>query len=313
MPPDNPTHRCFSERMPNPFHGLVQVVETAGAEAVSRDGRAWTLYVRGETQWERQEDGRLCPVALPDVRYGTWSPGGGSPESGLHRAPVRSILDRRRVEFEGGRLLAVLEAQAPQIPFPPQDRFERWLLDRAQRPLALLESRIAPPTANDLAAAPVWSLGHQAPQGFAGLPEIVRRAAGPTPRACWVERPPGQPGQPLAGPPPLPAAAFPELLLAEEGLPTAEGALVRAYLEWLAPWLLQLHDLRDATRARLERAAWANAPQVAACHRLYPRVLDRPRLTAALVEAELRRATCTPEVPSNPAVLGPANIDDGAR
>jgi hypothetical protein len=40
----------YSQRMLNPYHGLVQVVEIDGADAVSRDGLTWTLYLQGEQE-----------------------------------------------------------------------------------------------------------------------------------------------------------------------------------------------------------------------------------------------------------------------
>jgi len=66
-------------------------------------------------------------------------------------------------------------------------------------------------------------------------------------------------------------------------------ALVTAYLAWLAPLLLTLPDLPDAVRGPLEQAARLRALEVEALHRIYPRVVDRDQLNAALVEAALRR------------------------
>ncbi len=297
MPQGLPLHRCFGERMTNPFHGVAQVVETPGAEAVSRDGVQWTLYVRGEPQWERREDGGLCRVELPDVRFGKWSR-----DRGLQRAPVRSILDLGRVEYEGGRLLAILEKAAEQLPFPPADRYERWLLDCSGRPLALLESRVDAPVADD---PPPWRIGHLAPERFTAIPALLGAAAGPNPHCRWLERSPEGVGYPLDTESDA-AIPLPELPIAETLLPEAARRLIAAYLEWLAPWLLQLHGLSHDVRERLERAAWCNAPQVALCHHLYPEVLDRPRLIAVLVEAELRRAdsgTTPAATASAPAAL----------
>jgi hypothetical protein len=42
--------RYYSQRMLNPDHGMVNVVELTGADAVSRDCVNWTLYIQGGSE-----------------------------------------------------------------------------------------------------------------------------------------------------------------------------------------------------------------------------------------------------------------------
>ena len=40
--------RCFAQRMLNAFRGVMHCVVSPWADAVTKDGRSWTLYVRKE-------------------------------------------------------------------------------------------------------------------------------------------------------------------------------------------------------------------------------------------------------------------------
>ena len=62
---------CYSHRMLNPFHGTVNVVDIGGADAVSRDGVHWALYLQGQVDRELADDGSPFEVALPDIKFGT--------------------------------------------------------------------------------------------------------------------------------------------------------------------------------------------------------------------------------------------------
>ncbi len=291
---------CYSRRMLNPYHGLVQVVEIPGADAVSRDGLHWTLYIQGEVEYERTDDGRLTTVETPDIKFGNWSP-----EEGLQRAPVRFVTDYQRLDAIGCTLLEVVKGAQSQLPFPQADRYELWLLDApAAQPLVLIDTACDD---NELAfsASLRWRPGEAAARALGEeitlqLAQLVNGAAGPSPQAQWFVRSGTGHGAGMGGiglaealvGRALPPAAFPELLLADGCWSiAAEQALVAAYLEWQAPQLLMLQRLTDATRRRLEEGACRRAASaVAIHHRLYPKVVDEPRVTAALVEARMRQA-----------------------
>jgi hypothetical protein len=59
---------------------------------------------------------------------------------------------------------------------------------------------------------------------------------------------------------------------------------------------LQLPDLTPAQRAAFEAAACRHALRLADQLPLYPCILDGAAITAALVEARLRRSSATPTV-----------------
>lgn len=60
--------KCFSERLLSPFRGIANVIDTGEADAVSRDGLNWELYIHGEIEEEIVIDGKAHPVTAPDTR-----------------------------------------------------------------------------------------------------------------------------------------------------------------------------------------------------------------------------------------------------
>jgi len=294
--------RCYSQRMLNPYHGIVNVVEIPGADAVTRDGRHWALYIQGGRERERMADGSELEVPLPDIKFGTWDA-----RRGLQRAPVRYVTDYEQLDALGSLLLEQVKAAAARLPFPAADRYERWLLHADDgAPLALLESACDGPDGN--ADGPLrWNPGQAARSGFDPGPalggtrlrdnaaeELARRvngAAGRRPVAAWYRRAGNGGGECLDGTgPELGKAAFPPLLLREHWPSGEDAALAAAYLDWQAPWLLALQDLAEATRRRLERQARARALLLDQLYPTYPRILDTDGLKAARVEARLRRS-----------------------
>ena len=88
----------------------------------------------------------------------------------------------------------------------------------------------------------------------------------------------------------LPAAAFPECLLAIDAFDLAgDRSLISAFLARQAARLLML-PLSAATRAALEQSAIGDAHGVAHYCRLYPAQADPALITRLQVEARLRAA-----------------------
>jgi len=295
--------------MLNPFHGIVNVVEVDGADAVCCDGESWTLFVHGEEDVAVLEDGSRRTIETPDIKFGVWSEQGG-----LQRSPVRNPADYGFVDHVGRYLLDVVKEKSSEIPFALQDRYELWLLDGAfELPLVLIASACSRTQIGDDVSL-LWRAGVSAANHFqvnddlddelAGenpaerVGRIVNNAAGRRPRAQWFYRGERGSGQAILGinmaaslnGRVLPPEAFPEQLLRSHWPDHSEQALVRAYLDWQAPWLLMLQNLSDATRDRLERAAGQRAMLLAESHTLFPKILDHARIVAARVEASLRRA-----------------------
>jgi hypothetical protein len=299
--------------MLNPFHGTVNVLDIGGADAVSRDGLRWSLCLQGQVDRELADDGSEVEVALPDIKFGTWSEA-----EGLRRAPVRSVVDYAWLDALGSQLLAAVKQRSPGVPFPAGDRYEYWLLDgQTGLPLALLASaccaaEMTQPQGLD------WRPGEAARQYFRApsrggygtaaaephadlLAGLIRAAAGARPAAQWFLRDAMGPGQGLEGvglDPAwigrhLPAASFPELLLRVDWPRECDARLVRDFFDWQAPWLLTLQSLSETSRANLEQIGFRQALRVAQLYRLYPVILDEYRLRAALVEARLRTSQGT--------------------
>jgi hypothetical protein len=299
--PDSIDVRCFGQRMLSPYRGVVHSVVTRWADAVTTDGRRWTLYVRGECLYDDLADLHDRSISVPDVKYGTWSA-----DAGFQRAPIRLPTFDDRVREEGERLLTAVQARAGDLPFPLADRFELWLLHRdSGLPLALIASSCS---ADDCERppSPGWTPGQacmsEVPEARA-LRTVIGRLAGDAPQAQWFERRRDGSGVPQhaegdALRPALPAERFAPLLVDDSALSEEEGRLLGALHRWQSPALLQLPTLSTAQRARFEEAARAHALRLAEQLPLYPCVLDRAAVTAALVEARLRRSLPDGTAPS---------------
>lgn len=304
--------QCYSQRLVNPFRGILSVVETEDADAVSSDGVHWALYIHGETEDVRMSDGSLRDVVLPDIKFGDWSA-----RDGLKRSPVRNVADLDRLDAIGSHLLEAVKRAASDIPFPLRDQDELWLLDRDDRPLALLcvavneGERETPQNLSwrpgEIAKARFVS-DHELVNADAGrcaglvVEDLINAACGARPRAQWFWRSSdgsgvGQDGVAIDSAimgRTLAASEFPPLLLGTAWAAPRERALIEEFLDWQAPWLLQLQHLSRDARARLEQLAARRPGEVAKCHRLYPEVIDADRLTSARVEAQLRGALDNP-------------------
>jgi hypothetical protein len=272
--------KTYSRRLLAPFHGMLQVVEVRGGAAETSDGRQWKLYVADEAI--------VSHTGLSEIQYGSWSANGGRA-----RSKVRGACCSNLIEETGERLIAALEAHAAHVPFPARDVHELWLLDaESGMPLALLETAVDAASRGS-ADAPRWLPGAAAKWEFVSgfgdaetLVALLARAAGKRSRADWVER--GPCGDGRAGDGRLiPGWRFPELFLRTEWDMPEDTGLVRDFLCWQAPWLLQLAGLHPDTRSWLESAAWDRPVATSKVFRLYPSVLDREGLRIARVKAQL--------------------------
>ncbi len=282
--------------MLSPFRGVMHSVVTEWADAVTTDGREWTLYVRGECLYDDLADFEGEKLTIPDVKYGTWSAA-----AGFARSPIRLPTFDAKVRHEGERLLTAVQAHADQLPFPLTDRFEYWLLHGESRlPLALIasscSSEFEPP------AMLRWTPGQLCMAEMAEsrtLHDAVNRLAGEQPQAMWFERHADGSGTPVVlaggaavkGETPLTADTFAEFYLDANALDDGLAHLFEQVLAWQAPALLQLPTLSNAQRREFETAACRHALRLAEQLTLYPCVLDETQITAALVEARLRRTT----------------------
>jgi hypothetical protein len=307
-------HRCYAIRRLNPFRGVIQIIQIDACRAISIDAERWEIQIRAKQPddlWGGESAGE--PV-YRYIRFGTWSPG-----KGLNKVPAHPFLDLSQMFRKADQIIALLESEQSNLPFPLQDRFELWLLDGDQRlPLALLHSAVsieettlynghkwvaAEPTSSDF-PSPVADQEHPPhPKDtnphphLSALTNIIRDNAGHA-LAQWFVRAADGSGTGMALPGfeqlsnrTLPAEQFPELLIRTHRNNRYETALTHDYLKWQAPLLLTLQGLSDQTRRELEQHAISQALQIDALWRLYPNTVDREFISRARVEARIRTAT----------------------
>jgi hypothetical protein len=300
---------CYAQRLLNPFRGVINCIRYESAEAVTRDGLRWDIYVSNDRLLEGMDTSRR--VQISDIRYGNWSP-----ETGLKRGPLYPSDDFKYLEHMGAIVYEHLLEVHARIPFPFQDRFELWLLDREARPLALLDSAVRREDI-DLDQSIEWRSGQACRHSFttaaaeqlalesgregaaAGyLARHINACAGPVPAAQWFERLSDGSGAGLAGVNLEPSLAertlsrgeFPPLLLATRQQDDVHRRLYNDFLSWQAPWLLALPTLDPATRERLEGDAGRRPLLLAQHYRLYPEIIKPSAIRTALVEAMLRKS-----------------------
>jgi hypothetical protein len=300
---------CYSQRLLNPFRGVISCIRYESAEAVTQDGLRWDIYVSDDRLLEGMDTGRR--VLISDIRYGSWSP-----QKGLKRGPLYPSDDFRYLEHMGAIVYEHLLEVHGRIPFPLQDRFELWLLDANARPLALLDSAVRREDI-ELDQSAEWRAGQACRETFtssvagrlalepggdgavaAYLSRHVNAGAGPSPAAQWFERFPDGSGTGVAGinleaglaGRELGRGEFPPLLLAAPPQDAVHRQLYTDFQRWQAPWLLALPVLDRQTRIRLEGEACARPLLVAQQYRLYPEIIDTTAIRAARVEAMLRKS-----------------------
>jgi hypothetical protein len=297
---------CYAQRLLNPFRGAMHTIRCAAAEAVTVDGRHWDLYVSDDALLSDLDRARHTQVG--DIRYGSWSA-----ETGLRRGPRNPSEDFRRMEALGDVVARQLLSLHHRIPFIFKDDLELWLLDTAHRPLALLDSVLAEDEMT-LDRPLAWRAGFAARERFASpalraltddaatagdyLTGYVNACAGTAPAAQWFRRHADGSGTGLAGiglphrcaGRRLDAEEFPALLLADCGHDAAHRQLIDDFHAWQAVWLLVLPCLDHERRRALERQVRCQSLLVDGQFRLYPEIIDADVITAARVEAALRRS-----------------------
>ena len=274
-----PRPHYYSLRRFCPYQGVVQVVDVGTARAYSEDGQHWT--VRIERSYTRHDDfmqeDQDTPVATAN--------------------DLMEAINRH-----------------PGIPFPLQDTFELWLLNKQTLlPMALVKSRrrradmdtVTDPnwhpflSSDSVFQSPTLERHRQQRRIAARAQDVLEReinlVARPLPVLQWFERRTDGSGIGLAGMRVdeslagrrLPAADFPELLVAEDWNDELLAALVRDYHAWHAPLLLAHQRIRPATRQWLEQAARQRPDVILKHYPMYPEVLDEEAMQVSLVSGKL--------------------------
>jgi hypothetical protein len=201
-----------------------------------------------------------------------------------------------------------------QLPFSFKDNIELWLLDKGDRPLALLNSVV---DADDIDNYQLldWRAGSLSKQSFRPaclenadtepaacaadiLIDYINNCANAPPAAQWFIRNPdgsatGMPGhnidESLTGRL-IGAEDFPLYFISAVYADDYHTNLIHEFLEWQSPWLLLLDTLSSDERQYFEKCARKQALAVDRQYLLYPEVIDASFIRTARVEAKLRRS-----------------------
>ena len=298
---------CYSQRILNPFRGVMNIVSIGGADAVTIDGVNWTLYIHDTFDFPTDDPQEFFEIEMPDIRFGDWNE-----QSGLKRSPLIASYHYNEIQAIGQALLDALLINAKKCPFLSKDHYELWLLEEhTNEPLALLNS-VCNKHEIFLLEDLSWEAGLRCKQEFsidcektkkpilAGelLNQTINHRAGEKPAAQWFYRNNLNDGKGLTGinlanhltERELSARLFPKMLVQQEWQNNTHHALVDAFIHWLSPYLLVLDFLRDPQRETLEHSAKQQAILVEKMHLLYPKVINQKVINAARVEAMMRKA-----------------------
>jgi len=298
---------CYSERILNPFRGVMNVIALDDAEAVTTDGVNWSLYVRDYFDTADDDPEEFAHIDNPHIRFGIWSE-----ESGLIRAPVLPGYHYREIQHKGERLLEVVRHYASDVPFEFRDYYELWLLEEYTRqPLALIDSVCCDSDIYDKDML-TWRAGNLCRSQFKSdaakltddvtthadlLNQLINSRAGNRPSAQWFLREENGYGYGLKGINLKPGLIgremsprlFPRMFIEEHWENSTHATLVNDFINWMSPWFLLLDFLKDDQRETLEQTARKHAMLVDKLHVLYPKIIAEKHIKAARVEAMLRR------------------------
>ncbi|HEB82785.1 MAG TPA: hypothetical protein ENJ11_07975 [Gammaproteobacteria bacterium] len=299
---------CYSQKILNPFRGVMNIISIGGADAVTIDGINWTLYIHDNFDCPIDDPEEFFEIEMPDIRFGDWSR-----EDGFRASPLIASYHYNEIQAIGHVLLEALDKHADECPFPFNDKYELWLLDRENdEPLALLASVCQKEeifTPENLS----WEAGLRCKQEFlrdypladsevdcAGelLNRLINQRAGDNPSAQWFFRDELNDGTGMDGinldqrlhGRKLSSRMFPKMLVQRYWQNHTESSLFNDFISWLSPYLLVLDYLRDRQREALEQTARQHALLVDRLYLLYPKIINRQAINAARVEARLRKS-----------------------
>jgi len=278
--------RAHSQRVLQPFSAQVQIAASETARALSMDGDLWEFQFifansSAGSASAGQRRGRFIRAAT--IRHDDLANLIANPTT------PEGEVDERILELARFLLKA-------ELPFPALDRYEYWLLDaRDDAPLALIFScneaaemesfpALTEWVALPAAVMPIETSEEERSRAYGPvnyrLERCVAERAGTKPKTQWFKR-----GEAASE-----SESFPPFLVREDWDTDEARGLCQRYLERQAPRLLMLQGLSKDERGRLERAAKANALDVARFYPLYPEIADKPLMDSIRIEARLRMA-----------------------
>lgn len=189
---------CYSQRILNPFRGVMNIITTGEADAVTTDGINWSLYTRDTFDAHNNEPEEFSNIEMPEMRFGVWNSA-----TGLKRASALPSYHYEEIQAIGKRLMQAVHEYAEKIPFVFTDKYEFWLLDgHSHEPLALLDSVCSKEEIHDQGSLH-WKAGIRCREYFISnvmpsidnkeshadlLNQLVNACAGKNPGAQWFIR-----------------------------------------------------------------------------------------------------------------------------
>jgi len=64
---------CYSQRILNPFRGVMNIISTGGADAVTIDGTNWTFYIHDNFDCPTDDPKDFFEIEMSDIRFGDWN------------------------------------------------------------------------------------------------------------------------------------------------------------------------------------------------------------------------------------------------
>ncbi len=304
-----PSASAFSIRRLNPFNGVLQVVATADARALSNNGQSWEIQVLSDSP-----QGLWANIPYAGQQFYTF--GLWSSNQGLHRVPLNPLFNISGMLKSAQQLIDSLEPKLQQLPFPLDDSYELWLLDEdSGTPFALLDSARseaelehktytrwrAAETGDFSFASPYLSEkglplndGHNPRVHASVLEALVQGRSGPDHHRAWYLRDAKRAGKVIMHQADdQPAAGFPELPVSLDWHEAEDHRLIMDYVSWKAPLILLLPGLAPATRAMLEGLAVKNPALIDRLWRLLPEINNKTLLNKARIEARIRLSNTT--------------------
>lgn len=268
----------FSQKLGPPYSGQVQIAQSHTYRAITLDGLTW------EIQFVNRVHVRVKTITESEIKARA-------------KNPVTLGEDSDKKLDELIRFLADVE-----LPFPSNDHFEFWALDKDdQTPLAMIFSCAKPEHMSKFPSYPDWTSlpdsvmpitkteneidAKMAPVNYR-FERLVAERSGINRKGSWFDRREHD------------NSLFPALLVSQDWQSEEDTSLCQRYIERQAPRLLMLHGLSTAERSRLEQCSKPNAMEVARFHKLYPDIIDTDLINTLRVQARIRAASSSGKSPS---------------
>ena len=290
---DNNKTFSYAFRRVNPFLGVMQVIETEGGRAHSTNGIVWDIEVIAEQpdNWGSLNKGQNN---IAYYRYGLWSL-----QDGLVSRPLAPHLENDPLSEQCNLLIGSIKQRLCELPFKLKDTEELWLFDeKNDKPLALLSSVL--PGKQRPSPEPKYWVSHIGAEGVPSqykfpqakqLVEQLKKAAGFNVRKYWINRREDGSGVVELTNQIITAEDFPVYLVSEKWINAEHAKRADDYINWVAPSLLTLQNLTAQQRLRLEKNLSHQAISIEHHQLLYPEVIDRKCINAALVQCKLQKAS----------------------